>query len=141
METIKFENIKEGDVVLVKASISYGWRSELSFWVSAKVERVTKAQIEVKGKKYWKKNGAIVGTDSFDRIYNVGDFEYSDRKIVDQTEEYNLALIKYTTIKKIYSKIEKLQKMSVPSLLELDSSLYVNILDALNKVVKEESNG
>jgi len=58
---MKFENIKVGDKVVVKKSISLGWNRSKSFRVVTTVTKITKTQFTADGNRYKKDNGSMIG--------------------------------------------------------------------------------
>ena len=60
---MKFQDVKVGDNLYVKRSISYGWRQQKSFCIPTKVVRVTKTQfiVELNDGRYKKDTGSGYG--------------------------------------------------------------------------------
>lgn len=133
-----FEETKEGDQVLIIKSINYGWRESLYFFCRVPVSKVSKAQIEVNGAKYWKKNGKKVGTnESFILpMSSIGENHYYG-EIKDQTEEFKLAVQKIKAYQEIKELFEKLQKLGIPRIVKKDIDTLNQLSDVLKKITME----
>lgn len=127
MDEIKFQEIKVGDKVLITKKLSYGWRSDLSFWVAVPVTRVTKAQIEVDGKMYWKKDGAQVG-EPFSSAKTLNCKE-------DQIDQYLDAKRKFKAISDIRTKISSFEKSPIPGLVARDLDLFEDLNKAFERLL------
>lgn len=84
----KFGDIKVGDEVFIRKTISIGFSRLIGFWILSKVDRVTKTQFTVGKDRCRKDTGSVIGSHGHARA--VGG------EIVDQSKEYadTLARIK-----------------------------------------------
>lgn len=137
MDEIKFKDIKVDDLVLNQRKITYGWRNELTFWLHEKVTRVTKAQFEVAGEIFWKKDGSKVGGQYFDGVKPLGSHTWNHKVIEDQTKEYLSAKAKLKAFKEFREKVVLLEKMSVPTLIEKDLSQIENLNKSISTLIGE----
>lgn len=141
-ETVKFKDIKVGDEVLIEKKLSYGWRSELSFWVKTKVTKVTNTQFEVDrypNEKFRKSNGGIVKSESWLRCALEGDYDSFSRTVKDQTLEYLDAVHKFELIRKIRESYSAFEKQSVPSLVKEDRIKLERILNSLQGLLQKDT--
>jgi len=133
MET-KFENIKVGDTVMIRAEVSTGWNRAAFFWIPQAVTKTTATRFTVGHKVYLKKDGSRYGGGSFcDRAKILGEKtgHRADEVVVDQSKEmeemkadyaafvsirnFNLGRLEYDNknirkIKKLFDQIAKLAK-------------------------------
>ena len=84
---MKFEDIKEGDVVYIQQGVSIGMRAKKYFYVPKKVIRVTKTRFKLEDDSQFKKDGRAYG-DSWTECYQLGETpRYSTHIVTDQSAQ------------------------------------------------------
>ncbi len=89
---MKFENIKVGDTVYIEKTIKYSWNRGETFFIPAKVKRITNTQFVTEGGERFKKDGRGIGGVKYRVAYNIGDsYGWGNKKTVkDQSVEMKL---------------------------------------------------
>ena len=108
---MKFKDIKVGDEVLVSTYVKIGFNKKKRFFVTRKVERVTKTQFVVGGGRY-RKTGEGIGDKRYCSVSFHGDrintFVYKKGIALDQTEEMNAFVFKIKLERNLIERIERL---------------------------------
>ena len=79
-----FEDIKIGDIVYIKIRVPYSFGKHKSFQLPATVERVTKTQFIVTGKRYKKDTGIPIGGSWLDKALPGGVDEYEEMRMFER---------------------------------------------------------
>ena len=87
-KTVPLEDVQVGDLVLL--DVQCGFKS---FRVSAKVEKATKTQITVKGNRYNRNRGIMIGSSGWN-----SNFVYEYKKEYDRTAEYKEYIARHNGI-------------------------------------------
>lgn len=136
---MKFENVKVGDTVFVRRSVSYGFKRSKSFFVPVKVERVTKKQfVLTNGNRYQKENGRLIGygySYNDNNAYLEGEvFGWNNGKVKDETKEMDEFINKLSTINNFNRLLETVK---IHPETKMHSEEVVSLLKDLSNISKK----
>lgn len=135
---MKFENIKEGDSVLVIKKVSYGWRCYKQFYVRDTVKKITKTQFSTETGHRFKKNGSEIGQGCFTNCYYQGDLNFKNQLIKDQTKEMEYFISKLSLERTIITGISKIN-IELNSKIKLDDLKQIQeMLSKINQLTNNE---
>lgn len=125
-----FENIKEGDKVLLNKVVSTGFYSGKSFYVEGIVTRTTNTQFLVGERRFKKESGIEIG-QSYARN-NVKLFKEDE----DQTKAYYAFIVDYNK----YKKAKKLFKdYRFPEFGDIQKEDLTKIIDLFSSLIEKEA--
>ena len=124
-----FDNVQVGDMVLAPKRVGVGFNGYRTFYVPAKVIRVSKTQFTVEGHtfNFYKKNGCKVEKYSNAQCFHEGDRKHGKPIVTDQTAELELFEKKMNLRANTLGIIESIYKNK-----NIDLDLDLDVLESIH---------
>jgi hypothetical protein len=130
-----FEGIQVGDTVLISKAVSIGYFRTKRYLVPEVVDRVTPKQFQIKGVRYRKKDGVIIGQDYSGCAYKEGEKinRYEDEVYTNELEQYKEALACRNAYNSIVASCNSLEREVKENSLKLDHASLIETASLLKK--------
>lgn len=132
---MKFENVKEGDIIYVRKGVPYGFNSARYFYIPVKVTKTTKTQFTCEdSKRYKKDSGFEIGGGYSDRAYNESEDVFDQRK---ELLEFEVVVSKIVKARHVIYELDKIRNQIKPDVDIKTMEEFIVHAEKLLAVLKE----